>query len=470
MHKLLKKIEWLVVERCGTMEGVVGFEGEVDQDGLRNEQVCFSKLASLHLNELPKLVSYCTKMGEAGTTEGNPTIHAQPLFNGKLPSAIAFLIYEWNDFFRFLQLLRSRISFQSSLKDLIVTSQLRACVAFPALEYLSIWEVPMIREIWPQQPLSKPEKEVESFCKLKSISVYCDQLEYVLPSYMLPQLHNLLELEVHHCKELEVIVSNKLKEKEATNNDILVFPQLKTLILEELDNLKCFCTGTDQLLFSHKVAFPALEYLRIWNTPSITGIWDKKPLSEPEQEIESFSKLETISIQICHQLVYVLPSYMLPRLQNLRNLEIKGCAEVEVIVSKELMMEKEAVDNDPIVFSQLKKVEFDDLPKLKSFYTGTQLIFSNKDAFPVLKYMNLGKDLQFLRNGTSTKEEINLIFVFYFFSLRQLFALEVLGVFKLLGRSTRVRWSSILHPSAKLLVPFHKSKKHLRVMLSLFGL
>ncbi|KAH7855271.1 hypothetical protein Vadar_023114 [Vaccinium darrowii] len=122
--------------------------------------------------------------------------------------------------------------------------------------------------------------------------------------------------------------------------------------------------------------------------PSIIEIWDKNPLSEPEQEIESFSKLETISIQTCHQLVYVLPSYMLPRLQNLQELRIRNCKEVEVIVSKELK-EKEAADNDTIVFSQLKDVDFFDLPKLKSFYTGTQLIFSNKVAFHVLKHLTI---------------------------------------------------------------------------------
>ncbi|KAH7853592.1 hypothetical protein Vadar_004453 [Vaccinium darrowii] len=258
-------------------------------------------------------------------------------------------------------------------------------VAFPVLEEIHIWNVPMITDIWSQQPLLKPEKEVESFCKLQTIIVGdCHQLEYVLPSYMVPQLHNLLELKIAVCKELEVIVSKKLKEKEATNNDILVFPQLKTLELLSLDNLKCFCTGTDQLLFSHKVAFPALEDLDIDQLPHITEIWDKKPLSEPEQEIESFSKLETIFISNCHQLVYVLPSYMLPRLQNLQELRIGYCKEVEVIVSKELK-EKEAADNDPIVFSQLKVVVFSKLPKLKSFYTGTQLIFSNKVAFPALE-------------------------------------------------------------------------------------
>ncbi|KAH7853865.1 hypothetical protein Vadar_007462 [Vaccinium darrowii] len=252
-------------------------------------------------------------------------------------------------------------------------------VAFPALENISIWEVPMIRGIWVQQPLSKPETEVESFCKLKSITVgYCEQLEYVLLSYMLPQLHNLLRLEITDCKELEVIVSNKLKEKEATNNDILVFPQLKTLTLRELGNLKCFCTGTDQLLFSHKVAFPALEDIYISDMPMITGIWVQQPLSKPEKEVESFCKLKSIEVWLCDQLEYVLPSYMLPQLHNLLELKINYCREMEVIVSNKLK-EKEATNNDILVFPQLKTLELEGLDNLKCFCTGTdQLLFSHK--------------------------------------------------------------------------------------------
>ncbi|KAH7854906.1 hypothetical protein Vadar_018938 [Vaccinium darrowii] len=333
----LRNLQFLKVEDCPNVEFVVFKNKKGEEEAADDSTLIIPQLRDLQIQKMENLKSFYSS---------STTSNAQSLFNHQ--------------------------------------------VAFPTLEDLLIRQVPMITRIWVQQPLLKPEKEVESFCKLKSIQVWhCDQLEYVLPSYMLPQLHNLLQLDIAGCKELEVIVSKKLKEKEATNNDILVFPQLKTLKLSGLDNLKCFCTGTDQLLFSHKVAFPALEDLQIFvMRGNITEIWEKKPLPEPEQEIESFNKLATIHIAGCDQLVYVLPSYMLPRLQNLRRLMIGNCKEVEVIVSKELMNEKEAVDNDPIVFSQLKKVEFNDLPKLKSFYTGTEL-FSKKVAFPVLGHLTI---------------------------------------------------------------------------------
>ncbi|KAH7855982.1 hypothetical protein Vadar_031268 [Vaccinium darrowii] len=69
----------LDVRNCGSMEGIIEFEGELDKDGLENE-VCLSKLRRMKLRSLPKFISICTRLGKAGTTEGNSTIYAQPFF------------------------------------------------------------------------------------------------------------------------------------------------------------------------------------------------------------------------------------------------------------------------------------------------------------------------------------------------------------------------------------------------------
>lgn len=79
MHPLLKELGWLHVKDCGKMEGIVG---EVQEDGLRNE-ASFSKLAVLGLSGLPNFLSFYTKLGKVDTTDGNSTVHAQPLFNEK---------------------------------------------------------------------------------------------------------------------------------------------------------------------------------------------------------------------------------------------------------------------------------------------------------------------------------------------------------------------------------------------------
>ncbi|KAH7854931.1 hypothetical protein Vadar_019276 [Vaccinium darrowii] len=298
MHALLKNLKDLNVSGCGTMKRIVEFEGEIDEDGLKNE-LCFSKLSTLKLLYLPNLVSFCNELRTAGTSNGNATILAQPLFNEK--------------------------------------------VAFPALEVLFIYNVPNITEIWDKKPLPESEKETQSFWRLRDIHIHkCNQLVYVLPCYMLPQLQiNLQRLWIISCKEVEVIVSKELKEKEATENEIIVFHQLKDVSFWRLPKLKSFYTGTE--LLSDK-------------------------------------------------------------LQHLEELSISDCKKLEVIVSKELK-EKEVIHND-IVFPQLKTVQLWWLPNLKRICTETQLFFSDEHAFPALEGIGLyDKDLEFLLDGTSTKEE-----------------------------------------------------------------
>lgn len=59
MHPLLKELKRREIQDCGTMEGIVGFEGEVDGDVFSYE-ACFSKLTMIILLGLPNLVSFCT--------------------------------------------------------------------------------------------------------------------------------------------------------------------------------------------------------------------------------------------------------------------------------------------------------------------------------------------------------------------------------------------------------------------------
>ncbi|KAG5552318.1 hypothetical protein RHGRI_010410 [Rhododendron griersonianum] len=277
---------------------------------------------------------------------------------------------------------------------------LRNEVASPALEHLEMFGAPKITEIQDKQPIPQPKIEVESLCKLEHIVIEdCNQLLYVFPSNMLPQ--NLQQLEISDCDVLEVIFSEELKEKEAINYDIIVFPQLKFVTLRNLPKLKSFYTET-QGFFSHK-------------------------------------------------------------LKNLQKLTIRRCTKMEVIISNNPKDQKEATINDTILFPQLKIVELEKLPNLKSLCTETQLFFSNKDAFPVLETIRLDPKgtLEFLRNEMASTKEVSMeVRIFTCFSSLNkhlnvvqvakkmtimvnkaedyddgnlMFALEVVGTFRLLG-------------------------------------
>ncbi|KAG5556964.1 hypothetical protein RHGRI_007268 [Rhododendron griersonianum] len=509
----LVHMQVIEVRNCEIMEGIVGFEGQDNENEIIGE-VKFSKLEKLELTCLPNLISFYAKKEKMGTTMGSSSAHAQPLFNEKVIFPVLerltidglgniikiwdkqsiVVLEEQGSFCQLKDLEVRRCSklmhvFPSNMHPLLKNLEklevkecetmkgiaefegeidedgLRNEVASPVLEHLEMVRMPKITEIRDKQPLPESKKEVESLCKLTRIDIInCSQLLYVFPSHMLP--HNLQKLCIERCDKLEVIFSKESKEKEAINNDIIVFPRLKDVILDELPKLKSFYTET-QGFFSHKVAFPVLECLVFRRWPKITRIWGNQPLPEPEKEAKSFCKLLSIHVMDCEHLEYVLPFYMLPQLKNLQRLIISGCTEMEVIISNN-PKEKEATNNDTIRFPQLNTVDLNDLPNLKSLCSETQLFLSNKDAFPVLEIMLLRPEgtLEFLRNETSTEEgnetsteEVSMEF-----------ALEVMGAFGLLGRHARVRWSSLLHLSAKLLVPFNKLKTHLMMMLSLFGL
>ncbi|XP_058210235.1 uncharacterized protein LOC131322788 isoform X2 [Rhododendron vialii] len=455
MHPLLKNLEKLNVDDCGIMKGVVRFEGQLGEDGLRNDPICFHKLTNLSLSNLPNLVSFCTESGTVpGTTNDDATIHGQSIFNEKAIFPVLErlfirmldnIIKIWDN--QSIAVVEERGSFcqltdvhvescnklmhvlssnmhplLKNLKELVLRNYgtmkgitefereieedgLRNEVASPALEHLEMVGAPKLTEVQDKQPLPQPRIEVESLSKLECIMIGgCNQLLYVFPSNMLPQ--NLQELEIENCDVLEVIVSKELKEKEAINHDIIVFPQLKSVTLRYLPKLKSFYTET-QGLFSDKVAFPVLKSLSFENLDKITRIWDNQPLSELEKEAKSFYQLMDIYVLCCVHLEYILPFYMLPQLKNLQELTICGCTKMEVIISKN-PKEKEATINDTILFPQLKTVKLNELPNLKSLCTETQLFFSNKDAFPVLETIKLVPKgtLEFLWNEMApTKEE-----------------------------------------------------------------
>ncbi|KAG5555627.1 hypothetical protein RHGRI_006318 [Rhododendron griersonianum] len=431
MHPQLKNLERLEVNECETMKGIAEFEGEIDEDGLRNEVAASLALEVEDKQPLPepkKEVESLCKLMDIRIENCGQLLYVFP--SHMLPQNLQQLFIEEcdelevifskelkekeainNDIIVFPQLQKVTLWALRKLKSFYTETQgsfFSHKVVFPVLKCMQFWNLDKITRIWDDQPLSEPEKEAKSF--LQKIHVgNCNQLEYVLPFYMLPQLKNLQELNIWNCTKVEVIISNnpKEKEKEATNNnDTIRFPQLKTLTLSNLPNLKSFvCSDETQLLFSNKVVFLVLEMLFFANLSKITRIWDNQPLSEPEKEATSF--LQEIYVADCNQLEYVLPFCMLPQLKNLQELIICRCGKMEMIISNN-PKEKEATNNnDTIRFPQLKTLTLSDLPNLKSFVCSDemQLFFSNKDAFPVLKLLDLSYDFEFLRNETSTKEE-----------------------------------------------------------------
>ncbi|CAL5394266.1 unnamed protein product [Camellia sinensis] len=340
----LQNLERFMVDNCPKMEAIVA-EKEKETGTTSNDIILFSQLTTLNLFELVSLKSFYNWPAR---------FEEQPLFNHQ--------------------------------------------VAFPILENLVIRKLPNIIEIWEKRLLIASENESKS-CRLKDLQVSnCEKLVHVVQFNMLPRLQNLETFKLHNCPKMEAIVTEKEKETGTTSNDVIVFSQLTTLRLFELESLKSFYnwprTFEAQPLFNHQVAFPVLENLVIRKLPNIMEIWEKRLLIASENESKS-CRLKDLKVSNCEKLVHVVRFNMLPRLQNLERIMVDNCPKMEAVIA-EKEKEKGTTSNDIIVFSQLTILNLSELVSLKSFYNWptrfeAQPLFNHQVAFPVLENLVIRK-------------------------------------------------------------------------------
>ncbi|CAL5406316.1 unnamed protein product [Camellia sinensis] len=199
-------------------------------------------------------------------------------------------------------------------------------------------------------------------------------------------LKHLTHLEIKDCEDMEEIVGNEGQE----NHKEINFRQLKIMTLRNIPKLRSFLSNnsnTPQPLFCGKVAFPALEELKIFDVHYISVVWDKHLEPLVQEERESFCQLRNLA--------------------HLQLLHIHRCAKLKAIV----VANRERGDNDnPLVFPQLDSMELIQLENLKSFYGSCgpeeekekstkhelnveilepQPLFNQKVVFPCLKVLEI---------------------------------------------------------------------------------
>ena len=139
-----------------------------------------------------------------------------------------------------------------------------------------------------------------------------------------------------------------------------------------------------------QVIFPVLEELQIERLPNITEIWDKQSHSVRDKA-EFFCQLVLIHVSECEKLLNLIPSSIVPGLQNLVTLNAQNCPNIEVIVFENA---KEEVANDDIfVFSHLLDLDIINMKILKSFYTNSKM----SEAQPFFNHQVLMSYLFFIK-------------------------------------------------------------------------
>ncbi|GFY93719.1 hypothetical protein Acr_09g0001650 [Actinidia rufa] len=350
MVRELLQLQQLHVSDCEILEEIVGFEGEEDED----ELTYFSKLKHIKLSDLPNLTSFYPKLEKTATTVGNSSIHVQSLFNEK----VAFPALErleinlcsqitdvWdkkmlpaNSFFQLRDMEVRRCNnlvnvFQShmvsrlqNLEEVVIINcyymeviiskkgeeegderaEPNDNIVLPQLRKL---ELEGCKRGYATQPPGIERDTSECLARVPDVrpkrlrlvpggrgeNRTLDLSPDVWDKKMLPanSFFQLRDMEVRKCDNLEG--EEEEGDEGAEPNDNIVLPQLRNLELKWLENLESFCTTRSELvgfLFNHKVEFPALETLKIDDCSQITD------------------------------------------LQNLQEVFISNCPDMEVIISK----------------------------------------------------------------------------------------------------------------------------------------
>ena len=127
-------------------------------------------------------------------------------------------------------------------------------VAFPMLEELHLGWLDSVKTLWPDD-----FPKVSYMQNLKRLNVrYCSSLKYLFSLPMARSFVRLEELSVEGCNIMEeVLVIEETGEAGRPNNTTILFPQLESLELCFLPNLRRFYEG------DFVIVFPALRNLRM---------------------------------------------------------------------------------------------------------------------------------------------------------------------------------------------------------------
>lgn len=104
------------------------------------------------------------------------------------------------------------------------------------LEVLDLWKLPRLRAIC---------KGVRQYASLECLMILkvdgCDNLKSLLPIKVLHHLKNLEEVQIKDCSIMEEIIAGVEEEQEVMEDNSIMLPRLKSLVLECLPKLSSIC-------------------------------------------------------------------------------------------------------------------------------------------------------------------------------------------------------------------------------------
>ncbi|KAF2290913.1 hypothetical protein GH714_016611 [Hevea brasiliensis] len=270
LAKLLEKLKEIKITSCKMMEEIIGKEDEEKQEESM-QKIVFPQLSSLIFGNLPNFKGFYSGIYALEL----PKIQKLKIFDEKCTvneSLLTRLLIRRKNTLRRIEdgqpsdgdlkclqkLEKLSVRGCGSLMEIFDFEGVNAddgnVVTLSHLEEVWLSHLPKLVHIFNKIP-----KNVIGFQKLRKLNVYdCNSLRNILSVAVAKCLVQLQELDIRRCHMLEEIIVPKEDEKEEASNDIIVFPELKSLKLDQLPSLKNFCNGI------YALEFPLLEKLDFW--------------------------------------------------------------------------------------------------------------------------------------------------------------------------------------------------------------
>ncbi|KAG8635221.1 putative disease resistance protein At5g05400 [Manihot esculenta] len=217
----------------------------------------------------------------------------------------------------------------------------------------------------------KPLMPRTNFLYLDSL----EELKNINPCLLLGGLDALKILVIVNCPSFADLIN-----AEEFLGRYALLPELEGLCFEDLDTFKALCNG--EVPPGTSLSMRKLKYLAFFRCPELLNIFT---LPNPQQEFEQLQvleekgmkniskgptellhlpKLQIVCINGCQKLKVLFPASIAQGLEQLKELELEDCDQLEAIVAER---EEEERRIDKVVFSQLIRIRLYKLYNLKAF-------------------------------------------------------------------------------------------------------
>ncbi|KAM1044192.1 hypothetical protein ACFX2A_036163 [Malus domestica] len=226
---------------------------------------------------------------------------------------------------------------------------------FSDLEIMELSKLPLLKYLW------NPPQNIMAFQNLRMLQVMqCGNLRYVFPRFVAENLVKLESMYISDCAAMrDILAENERGHGDEEATKIIVFPQVKSLHLDNLPSLRTFCRapcaihwpslttlvigcltmetfvpsseamgsiyGVPNHIFNEEVGFPVLETLEIRDMQNFRQLWSRELLPY------SFNELRDLHVSGCSNLVFLVTVEVQNRLHKLDKLIVKGCNSLEEI-------------------------------------------------------------------------------------------------------------------------------------------